>query len=160
MTDNVQTNVLINTSKEEPETAKEGSQVQHPEIQNPEVNTIINKVKKRVLNDTFKENERSNVPCTKVMADLNPMIPFQNLSSNKDMNMEDTSNTMKPGGGQDPIPDRPGEQAWPCYPDQADQFPGGPRRSSSYSNIPGALPGKATQPIYINSCRQEMPGSG
>ena len=40
LTNNVQTRVLINTSKEETETAKEGSQVQHPEMQNPEVNTI------------------------------------------------------------------------------------------------------------------------
>ena len=88
MTNHVQKSVLINTCKEETETAKEGSQVQHPETQNPEVNTIINKVQKGVLNDTFKdENERSNVPCNKVMADLNPMIPFQNMSSNEDMDI-------------------------------------------------------------------------
>ena len=78
MSNNVQTSVIINTSKEETETATEGSQVQHPERQNPEVNTIINKAKEGVLNDIFKENESSNVQGNKVMADLNPTIPFQN----------------------------------------------------------------------------------
>ena len=83
----------------------------HTGIPHPSGKYRHNYNKKYVLNDTFKENEHSNVPCNKVMADPNPMIPFQNMSSNEDIDMEDISNTEA-----NPIQDCPGQQAWPCYP--------------------------------------------
>ena len=65
---------------------------------------MINEVQKGVLNDTFKdETERSNVPCNKLKADLNPSMHFQNMSSNEDMDMEEVPNAeTNPAGGKTP----------------------------------------------------------
>ena len=79
------------------------------------------------------------------MTDLNPPIPFQTMSTNKDTEVEDTSNTkVIPVGGKTPSQIAQENRSGPATPDQADQFQGGPHLSSSDSNTPGTIPGRAT----------------
>ena len=99
------------------ETAKDGSQVQRSELQNPEVKAIINNVPKGVTNDTFKaETESSNVPCNKLKSDLNISISFQNMSNNgEDMDMEEVPNAeTNPPGAKTPA-QVASCQAWLSY---------------------------------------------
>ena len=61
------------------------------------------------------------------------------------MDMEDVPNTeANPAGGKTPAQVAHENRHGPATPEQADQFPGGPRRSSTDSNTPGATPGRAT----------------